>query len=388
MARAERLVIDEWEDLAAATKATFFSRPQWFLAWADAFADGDLYCLTARHGARLVGVLPLVRGRRAFKAAVNSETVRYSPVLADSWTLGQVLAQRPAACPRLSLAYLPEPEMDLSGHDVGSRVIWRELRRSPVVRTVGDFSAWEREVLRPARAKNLRRLRRRLEEQGDVAVEVSDGTEKLDARLEEGLDLEASGWKGRSGTAIKSRPDAYGFYRRMAHEAASLGLLRLFFLRLDGRAIAFSLTIEDAGILSGLKIAFDESYRSYAPGVLLSRARLEYCFGHPGVTRFDFLGEAERAKLDWTTEVETQMCLEVSPPGLAGAIESGAIRAYWNLRESARSKIPLETRERIDTSSISSAARSVIGLAATEWRARNGANRRTGESTTTSRDGR
>jgi CelD/BcsL family acetyltransferase involved in cellulose biosynthesis len=373
---ADSVVIREWQDLAVATGASFFSRPEWFVAWADAFAKGNLHCLTAREGSDLVGLLPVVPARRTLKAAVNSETVRYSPLLDPRFTLGEVLARRPAECPRLSLSYLPDTDLDPSGLDTGSRVIWTELRKSPTVGTTGDFSAWEKERLSPSRLKNLRRTRRRLEEMGDVLVEICDGTGRLDELLDEGLDLEAAGWKGQSGTAVKSRPDTYRFYRRMAAEAASLGILRLFFLRLDGAAIAFSFTIEEAGILSGLKIAFDERYRSFAPGVLLSRARLEYCFAHPTLSRFDFLGEAERSKLDWTDDVQVQLRVEVPPPGWAGTIESRAIEAYWDLRESIRAKVPLEMRERVDTSSVPAAARSVTGLIGTEWRARRGPGRR------------
>ena len=373
--RADTRLLAEWTDLATATSAPFFSHPQWFLPWADAFSGRELHCLSARRGGELVGVLPVIPGRRTLKAAVNGETVSYEPIIASPWSLADVLAGRPASCPRLSLSHLPASGMPIRADDVGSRMISRELRRSPVVGTVGDFPAWAKSRLSTARAKNMRRLRRRLEELGEVAVEVEDGTEKLDALLDEGLDLEASGWKGRAGTAVKSRRDAHHFYEAMARNAAALGLLRMFFLRLDGKAVGFSLTIQDGNVLTALKIAFDESYRSYAPGVLMGRIRLEYCFAHPDITRFRFAGEAERVKLDWTDEVEAQMCLEVPRPGRAGSLESRAIQAYWDLRETVRTRVPLEVRERIDTSSVPAAARSAFSLALNARAARSGESR-------------
>src|SRR5690606_22324004 len=60
--------------------------------------------------------------------------------------------------------------------------------------------------------QNLRRRRRRLAEHGELGFEVITGGEEVDAALEDALAIEASGWKGAGGTAIRSRPELVGFY--------------------------------------------------------------------------------------------------------------------------------------------------------------------------------
>jgi len=79
----------------------------------------------------------------------------------------------------------------------------------------------------------------------------------------------------------------------VASAAAGLGILRFFFLRVDGAPTAFHLAIVDQHVLSGLKIAFDERYRACSPGLLLNRATIKYCFDSSDIHRFDFQGEAE-----------------------------------------------------------------------------------------------
>ena len=81
--------------------------------------------------------------------------------------------------------------------------------------------------------------------------------------------MEGSGWKTR--TAIASRPDTRRFYRDVARWAAGRGWLRLGFLRLDGRALAFDFCLEHAGTHYLLKTGFDPAFRAYGPGMLMRK---------------------------------------------------------------------------------------------------------------------
>lgn len=64
---------------------------------------------------------------------------------------------------------------------------------------------------------------RRLGERGEVEVEVRDATEALDRLLAEGFAVEASGWKGASGTAITSSPAQHRLYTELARSASERG---------------------------------------------------------------------------------------------------------------------------------------------------------------------
>ena len=88
--------------------------------------------------------------------------------------------------------------------------------------------------------------------------------------------------KGRKGTAIRSRPDSRRFYEQIARWAAQRDLLRLFFLRVDGRAVAFAFVLQDRQRLYDLKNGFDEAVAeaSPCPGTLPTDDRA--AVGDPG----------------------------------------------------------------------------------------------------------
>jgi len=111
--------------------------------------------------------------------------------------------------------------------------------------------------------------------------------------------------------------------------AAELGILRLLFLRLNGAPIAFQLALEDRHVMSSLKTAFDEQYRPCSPGVLINRAAIQYCFENPDIRRFDFHGEAEKARLEWTDSTDRQIRAEIFSTGVSASIERSAIQAAW-----------------------------------------------------------
>ena len=183
----------------------------------------------------------------------------------------------------------------------------------------GMLQYWESfEAQIPGRRRSkMRRFRRRLEEQGSLSVELEHGDRGLEALLDEGFAIEGSGWKGERGTAIISSPETERFYREVAAWASERGWLRLWFLRLDGRAIAFGFCLEQGGAHYELKVGFDPAHASFGPGVILTQARLEHSFS-AGLGSYEFLGQPERHKLDWTETCRELARLQLFAPTLAG----------------------------------------------------------------------
>src|SRR5207244_3612178 len=142
----------------------------------------------------------------------------------------------------------------------GVKVVERTIARQPFVDVSGDWVAYEARLDRKQR-KELGRVRRRIEDEGELRFEFAGDGERLDALLDEGFAIEGSGWKSTRGTAIASDPAIERFYRRVARWASDDGMLVLAFVRLGGRAIAFDMTIESAGAAYVLKGGFDPDYR-------------------------------------------------------------------------------------------------------------------------------
>lgn len=122
--------------------------------------------------------------------------------------------------------------------------------------------------------KELRRQERRLGEGAKLVYEELTPDGNIDAWLDEFLALEALGWKGREGTALQLDPQALALFRAYARGAFARKRWMGLALRLDGRAIAMkcNLLAGDGGV--AFKIAYDESYARFSPGVLLELEHL------------------------------------------------------------------------------------------------------------------
>lgn len=296
----------DWDDLADRTGAAPFTRPGWLDAWWRAFGDelGRLEILALRRRDRLAGVLPLVHRGGVVGSATSDWMSAYDPPVEDPAAAAALADALFASRPRrVELRYLP------LGHPMRTacraaaaageyRLVDGPVERSPYVALDGGWEAYEQGLDRKLRSE-IRRRRRRLDEQGELRLEVADGRDRLDALLDEGFRLEAAAWKGEAGTAIASHEATLQYYRDGAEWARRRGILRLAFLRLDDRPLAFDYCLEEAGVHYLLKIGYDPEFRRYGPGIILRHEMLARAFSC-GLSRYEFLGIDMPFKLEWT----------------------------------------------------------------------------------------
>ena len=145
--------------------------------------------------------------------------------------------------------------------------------------------------------KELRRQRRRLEEEGRLEVRRRYGSEDIDTWIDEFLALERAGWKGSEGSALASRPATETMFREALRGAAERGKLARLGLRVDGKPIALLATFLTPPGAFSYKTAFDESYARYSPGVLLQRENLEM-LERPDIAWTDSCAAANHAMID------------------------------------------------------------------------------------------
>jgi CelD/BcsL family acetyltransferase involved in cellulose biosynthesis len=146
-------------------------------------------------------------------------------------------------------------------------------------------------------------------------MEVIDSGPEVGDALEEGLRIEAAGWKGRAGTAIAADETTHRFYSLLARRAARRGWLRLHFLRVGERRIAFDFSLFYAGKAFMLKPAYDPAFAACSPYSQLLVRILQDHFAR-GVKEFDFLGREDGWKFDWATRTRSQEWLYVMPDSL------------------------------------------------------------------------
>jgi len=309
-----------WDELAERVGAAPFDRPGWFEAWAEAF-DEPLELLTTEANGRLTGVLPYVRTAEGVRSATNPHTP--SPgLLADDEAAARTLAERLFSLGgRVALGYLDGASAAIlqdAARSAGCVVLTRPLAYRLFLELEGPWESFESSL--PSRlVRDVRRRRRKLEELGEVTLEISDGSDRLEDLLAEGFRLEASGWKAAEGTAIVSSRETQRFYEAVARWSAERGWLRLFFLRVGGRPIAFQLALEHGRTHYFLKGGYDPDDSAYSPGKLLLYATLAHALER-GNTRYELMGDVEPWKLEWTTKMEERVSLDAyrrTPRGLA-----------------------------------------------------------------------
>jgi CelD/BcsL family acetyltransferase involved in cellulose biosynthesis len=292
-------------------------------AWWTAFGSGDFDVLTAYSSdGRLAGVLPVARRRGRVEALVNWHSPE-APLVGDSAALaGKLFAGRPRSA---MLRYVPAEALGAvraAAVEARYRLLERVAERSPYVEISGSFEDYLGTLDRHHVKETLRR-RRRLEGEGKVEFGVEDGRERLDEFLAEGWPVEASGWKRESGTAVDSQPETLAFYTEIGRWAAGRGILRLAFLRLDGRPIAFELALEDNGVYAILKGGFDAELRKFGPGGLITYDELQRAF-ELGLRRYEFLGTDETYKTVWTPAAHERRVFQAFAPTPLGAAERTA----------------------------------------------------------------
>ena len=312
-------IVNEWRELAArALEPNVFYEPAFALAGVPVFGRGA--------GAMLVWSGTTPRKLLGFFPA-RIEPRRYGvklPVLVG-WThpyapLGTPLVEREAAEPVITawlahlagdpalpglvlLPFVPEdgpfaaalgailrraqmPSADFNRH--------RRAQLAPH----GDRSLYVERALGPRKHKELRRIGRRLADLGAVLFAAATEPAAVAVAIEDFFVLEAGGWKGKAGTAAAHHDGIRSFIKTAMSALAAAGQASIDRILVDGRAIAATITLRSAEAAWFWKIAYDESFARYSPGVLLTVAVTEQLIDDATIARTDSCATANHPMIN------------------------------------------------------------------------------------------
>jgi CelD/BcsL family acetyltransferase involved in cellulose biosynthesis len=308
----------EWEALLAKSGADHpFMSHDWICAWWESFGAGKiLYVVLVRSAGNLIAAAPLMLSEermfglrmRRLGSIYNPHTPRFDFIVArghDSayslvweylrsrngdWDVLELcqLAAESSTCTRLES--LAEADGYYSGY-------W-DAPGSPYLPVSGGWdNYWQ--GLRAKHRSNLRNRSKRLDKLGRVELQIISGGPEVPAALDDGFRIEMAAWKGEAGTAMGVLPEVEHFYRGLAGRMARRGELHLQFLTVDGRRIAFGYSLRSHNRIYLLKPGYDPAYAQYSPVNLLCLLALRDAF-EQGLTEYDFLGDNDPWKLEWT----------------------------------------------------------------------------------------
>lgn len=142
------------------------------------------------------------------------------------------------------------------------------------------------------RLRNLRRRQKRLEEVGAVTVDKATSGDALARALDDFLALEAAGWKGRAGTAALQNEDVRRFLQRAVMALGAEDKMLIHRLIVQGKTIAATMALKSGNAAWGWKVAYDEAYAEYSPGVLLVAGLTETLLADPAIAQTDSCASA------------------------------------------------------------------------------------------------
>jgi CelD/BcsL family acetyltransferase involved in cellulose biosynthesis len=309
----------DWRALAArAAEPNVFYEPAFALAAAPAFGAGVGAGLiwTRATAPRLVGLFPARIERRRHGVPL--------PVLIG-WThpyapLGVPLVDRDLAEAAIEawlehVAHDPQlPDTLLLPYFPVEGALGRALD-SVITRRGGgcaDFARHARALLAPSgtratylddavgakKRKELRRQRKRLAEGGDLTTAGTSDPFAIAAAVADFLALEAGGWKGRAGTAARNHVEIAGFMSAAVSALAAEGKAGITQLALDRRAIAAMITLRSGATAWTWKIAYDERYARFSPGVQILLDVTQALLDDPSIMRADSCATADHPMID------------------------------------------------------------------------------------------
>jgi CelD/BcsL family acetyltransferase involved in cellulose biosynthesis len=241
-ARLEQIAAG-WDRLAEGPFEPFLGSA-WGLSWWSGFGGGrSLRCCALWRGERLAALFPLAaRGRDRLEALANEHSPLFAPLAEDPAALRPLAEAVLDAASDLSVLGLPAVDPAVRALTTAGERHVRTVDRwltSPLTTTSDDFASYRAE--RKKDWRELERRRRKLFREHRVETRLLQVPEDVDAELDEGLALEASGWKGDAGTAMASNPTTDRFYRSVARALSRRGQLRLSSMYADGALVAFDL---------------------------------------------------------------------------------------------------------------------------------------------------
>ena len=127
------------------------------------------------------------------------------------------------------------------------------------------------DALSAKKLKELRRQRNRLAERhGAVQFTVARGVDEVASAIEVFLSLEASGWKGERGTALRQHEGDLSFIRQATRGLAETGQCEIVTMHAGDAPVAAAIVLRHQDRAFYFKLGIDEAFAKFSPGVQLT----------------------------------------------------------------------------------------------------------------------
>lgn len=345
-----------WTDLVGnAIEPNAFYEPWSLIPLLKAFGDGDWTVLfvhddaEANEQAALLGVIPLQKSRLRllpwpiWSLWENPYCFHCVPLLRQGAAaralaaVGQWINRSTDTVPLLDWHHVTAdgPLREAIGTMIdenGWTATSRDTYGRALLARCQDSETYQQEKLSRHQRHELRRQRRRLAELGPLEARVCQPDENVETWIEDFLALEAAGWKGRDGTAISSNPADREWFTRSMRAGFAEGRVGFLGLFLNDRPVALKCNFLCPPGSYAFKIAFDESYPKFSPGVLLEIDNIDWFHAQANLEWMDSCAARDHSMINRIWGNRRQIERLLIAPGYRGQ----AYLAAWNALQTAK----------------------------------------------------
>ncbi|KTD04744.1 GNAT family N-acetyltransferase [Fluoribacter gormanii] len=325
-----KFLASSWNELAKRFKNPLLLN-EWFAACAATYQPEQLQIIVSKSSKGIDAIAPLVLVKNhGIKRLELLGSFLYEPsglIYRNEKTLQELIEFIIKLKVPIILTGLRSDSLEVSTllkmNKKGCFVLKRDGFLSPVLSINTSWNLFQTN-LSSTKKYNLRRKRKNAEAQvGKIEVEeITPSISKLPYYFNLFTQIEASGWKGRNGTAILCDSRMQKFLSLYCEEKAKQGALKFFFLKINHKIAGALLRIKDFNRLWSIKTAYNEAYAKYSPGVLLEYEAIRYSF-EQGLEALEFLGQDDPWKNYWTNDKHQYLTIRIYPFTLMGQMSLG-----------------------------------------------------------------
>tara|TARA_B100000029_G_scaffold177771_1_gene175132 strand:- start:1167 stop:2144 length:978 start_codon:yes stop_codon:yes gene_type:complete len=293
----------DWESvLQENPQDTLFLTPQWQKVWWDTFGDGHSMVGFSYPGSGdVTGIASLAKEGDTVSFVGSQDTFDYNdfPVKPGHEqgfyeTLLKCLEEQDYRTLRLDSLRYDSPTLEHLPDMARNQGYSVEIEEEDVTSGIELPGTWDDYlmVLNKKDRHELRRKLRRMDAQTDWKwYSVTDPAQAAE-RLGEFISLMR---QSRPDKDEFMTPEREGFFHNVTQRMAELGQLQLYFLEMEGKAVATSLCFDYSGSRLLYNSGYDPEYGYYSVGLLLNAMCLKDAIDQ-GLTYFDFLRGPEPYK--------------------------------------------------------------------------------------------
>lgn len=299
-------LLPEWTALwHRLPNATPFQSPLWLMSWWRQFGTGAPHIVTARHGDRLIGVLPLYELREpdCFKLLPFGISVSdYIDALIDPAhrDVADALLAAIADIPNWHECHLPDLPPDAALVTAAVPLGLTETRHAgppcPVLTLPSDAADLATAVPRKT-LRDVRQAHARSEAIGSVTSGTAD-LSTVDAALTDLFQLHEKRWRERSEEGVLADPAVRQLHREAARGLCEAGMLRLYRLLIGGAVAGVYYGFHCNGKAYAYLGGFEPELTRISPGAQLLHHAISAAIAD-GAREFHFLRGGESYKYAW-----------------------------------------------------------------------------------------